>query len=67
MKKVKVEFEVKGSGEEILVNIDRAYKNSEIARVHALSKETTLGELESILTDMFNEVEGAGSVAKFSK
>ncbi|OUB36692.1 hypothetical protein BK708_02420 [Bacillus thuringiensis serovar yunnanensis] len=59
MKKVKVEFEVKGSGEEILVNIDHAYKSIEIARVHALSKETTLSELESILTAMFNEVECA--------
>ncbi|MGH0945346.1 hypothetical protein ACQVTS_30440 [Bacillus mycoides] len=59
MKKVKVEFEVKGSGEENLVNIDNVYKSIEIARVHALSKETTLGELDSILTAMFNEVEGA--------
>lgn len=57
--KIKVEFEVKGFGEENLVNIDNAYKSIEIARVNSLSKETTLGELESILKAMFAEVEGA--------
>ncbi|MBO1626189.1 hypothetical protein J4P90_13270 [Bacillus sp. SY8(2021)] len=57
MEKMKVEFEVKGFGEEELVNVDGAYKSIEIARVKGLSKETTLGELESILTAMFDEVE----------
>ncbi|MHA2890661.1 hypothetical protein [Bacillus cereus] len=59
LKKMKVEFEVKGFVEENLVNIDNAFKSIEIARVHALSKETTIGELESIVTAMFNEIECA--------
>ena len=59
MNRIKVEFEVTGFGKEKLVNIDNAYKNIEIARVNGLSKETTLGELESILKPMFDEVEAA--------
>ncbi|CAI8710513.1 hypothetical protein CN568_23065 [Bacillus pseudomycoides] len=57
MEKMKVEFEVKGFGEEKVLNVDDAFKSIEIARVNGLSKDTTLGELESILKAMFDEVE----------
>ncbi|MCI0765994.1 hypothetical protein [Bacillus sp. TL12] len=57
MEKMKVEFEVKGFGEEELSHVNGAFKSIEIARVHSLSKETTLGELESILQAMCDEVE----------
>ncbi|PER08743.1 hypothetical protein [Bacillus cereus] len=57
MNRVNVEFEIKGFGKETLVHIDNTYKSVEIACVNKLPKETTLGELESILKSLFNKVE----------
>ena len=53
---IKVEFEVRGFGEEQVENMEDSYKSVEIARTKRISKLTTLGELESMLNELFDEV-----------
>ncbi|KEK10911.1 hypothetical protein EP18_14790 [Lysinibacillus sphaericus] len=57
MKNIKVTLEVKAFGEEKFEDIDNAYKGIEISRTKVLSKDMTLGELETHLKNMFKEVE----------
>lgn len=54
---MKVEFEVKAFGKEELNNAIDAFRSTELARTHQLSKETTLGELEQLISELFGEVE----------
>ena len=56
MGNIKVEFEVRGFGEEQVENMEDSYKSVEIARTKRISKLTTLGELESMLNELFDEV-----------
>ncbi len=54
---MKVEMEVKAFGEVEVQSAKDAFKSVELMRVHKLSKDTTLGELEALLSSLFEEVE----------
>lgn len=54
---MKIEIEVRAFGEDKVQGTVDAYKNTELMRVHKLSKDTTLAEVESLLTKLFEEVE----------
>ncbi len=54
---MKIEIEVKAFGEVKVQGTEDAYKGVELMRVHKLSKDTTLGEVESLLSTLFGEVE----------
>ena len=58
---MKIEIEVKAFGKVEVQGTEDAYQSTEIARVFELPKETTLGELESLLTKLFGEVENGYS------
>lgn len=53
---MKVEIEVKAFGEVEVQGTEDAYKGVELMRVQNLSKDTTLGEVETILSKLFQEV-----------
>ncbi|WP_145018811.1 hypothetical protein [Paenibacillus sp. Y412MC10] len=61
---MKVEIEVRAFGKVEVQGTEDAYQSTEIARVFKLPKETTLGELESLLTKLFGEVENGYSNPK---
>lgn len=52
---MKIEIEVKAFGE-VDGNGD-VYKSTELIRLHNLPKDTTLGEIETLLSKQFQEVE----------
>ena len=52
---MKIEIEVKAFGE--VDGNEDVYKSSELIRLHNLSKDTTLGEIETLLSKQFQEVE----------
>jgi len=54
---MKLEIEVSAFGEEKVQDTVDAYKKTELMRVHKLSKDTTLAEVESLLSKLFEEVE----------
>lgn len=54
---LKIEFEVKAFGKVEVPGTEDAFQSAEIARVIDLPKETTLAELESVLSRLFSEVE----------
>ncbi|WP_426448203.1 hypothetical protein ACP26L_27495 [Paenibacillus sp. S-38] len=54
---MKIEIEVKAYGKVEVQGTEDAFKSTELVRVLKLPKETTLGELESLLTKLFEEVE----------
>ncbi|MGE7021970.1 hypothetical protein [Solibacillus cecembensis] len=54
---MKLEIEVRAFGEDKVQGTVDAYKNTELMRVHKLSKDTTLAEVESLLSRLFEEVE----------
>ncbi len=56
---MKLEIEVRAFGEDKVQGTVDAYKNIELMRVHKLSKNTTLAEVESLLSKLFEEVESA--------
>jgi hypothetical protein len=58
---VKIEIEVKAFGKEEVQGTEDAYKSTEIVRIHKLPKDTTLAQLESLLTTLFDEVESGYS------
>lgn len=59
MGEVKVEFEVKAFGEEISEGYEDAIKSCEIFRTKTLSKDTTLEQLETIVSELFDEVKSS--------
>ncbi len=54
---MKIEIEVKAFGKDEVKGTLDAFKSTELMRVHKLSKDTTLGEVESLLSNLFEEVE----------
>lgn len=54
---MKIEIEVRAFGEVEVQGTEDAYKGVELMRVHKLSKDTTLGEVETLLSTLFGEVE----------
>ena len=56
---MKIEIEVKAFGEVEVQGIEEALKGVELMGVHKLSKDTTLGEIEALLSTLFEEVENA--------
>lgn len=54
---MKIEMEVKAFGEVEVEGAKDAFKGVELMSVHKLSKDTTLGELEAIISTLFEEVE----------
>lgn len=54
---MKIEFEVKAFGEVEVQGSENSFKVVEVVRVNHLSKETTLGEIETLLSKLFEEVE----------
>ncbi|KPN95979.1 hypothetical protein [Lysinibacillus sp. ZYM-1] len=54
---MKIEIEVRAFGEVEVHGTEDAYKGIELMRVHKLSKDTTLGEVENLLSTLFQEVE----------
>ena len=54
---MKIEIEVKAFGEIEVQGTEDAYKGVEIMCIHKLSKDTTIGELETLLSNLFEEVE----------
>ncbi|KOO49133.1 hypothetical protein [Viridibacillus arvi] len=54
---MKIEMEVKAFGEVEVQGAKDAFKGVELMSVHNLSKDTTLGELETLLSTLFEEVE----------
>lgn len=57
LKNLKIEIEVRAFGEVEVQGTEDAYKSVELMRVHNLSKDTTLGEVEKLLSTLFQEVE----------
>ncbi|WP_391122336.1 hypothetical protein [Psychrobacillus sp. L3] len=55
--KIKVEFEIKGFGEETTQDYDGSYKGIEVVRTKDLPKDTTLEEIETIVNHLFEEIE----------
>ncbi|WP_047155304.1 hypothetical protein [Aneurinibacillus tyrosinisolvens] len=56
---IKVEFEINAVGEETINGYDSSFKKYEIARTKNLSKSLTLGELEDIINELFQEIQSA--------
>ena len=54
---MKIEMEVKAFGKIQVQGAKDAFKGLELMRVHKLSKDTTLGGLEALLSSLFEEVE----------
>ena len=54
---MKIEMEVKAFGEVEVQGAKDAFKGVELMRVHKLSNDTTLGELEALISSLFEEVE----------
>ncbi|WP_042350917.1 hypothetical protein [Bacillus massiliigorillae] len=54
--KIKVEFEINGYGEETIQGYEGSYKGLEVQRSMDLPKDTTLGEIEEIVNELFEEV-----------
>lgn len=54
---MKVEIEVKAFGEVEAQGMEDAFKGVELMGVHKLSRDTTLGEIEMLLSSLFEEVE----------
>jgi len=54
---MKLEIEVKAFGEIEVQGTEDAFKGVELMGIHKLSKDTTLGELEVLLSSLFEEVE----------
>lgn len=54
---MKLEIEVRAFGEVEVPGTEDAYKGTELMRVHKLSKDTTLGEVETLLSSLFGEIE----------
>lgn len=54
---MKVEIEVRAFGEDDVAGTVDAYKSSELIRVHQLTKDTTLGDIQSLMAKLFEEVE----------
>lgn len=54
---MKIEMEVKAFGKVEVQGAKDAFKGVELMSVHKLSKDTTLGELETLLSTLFEEVE----------
>lgn len=54
---MKVEFDVKAFGQEEVEGTVDGFRSAELIRVHELSKETTLAQLELLLEDIIAEVE----------
>ena len=54
---MKLEIEVKAFGEIEVQGTEDAFKGVELMSIHKLSKDTTLGELEVLLSTLFEEVE----------
>ncbi|MGE7920770.1 hypothetical protein ACQKM9_17805 [Viridibacillus sp. NPDC093762] len=54
---MKIEMEVKAFGEVEVQGAKDAFKGVELMSVHKLSKDTTLGELEALISTLFEEVE----------
>ena len=55
--KIKVEFEVKGFGEDTIKGYEGSYKGVEVVRTKSLSKDTTLEEIETIVHQLFEEIQ----------
>lgn len=56
---MKIEMEVKAFGEVEVKGTEDAFKGVELMGVHKLSKDTTLGEVEALLSTLFDEVENS--------
>ncbi|MBA2176159.1 hypothetical protein H0266_14780 [Halobacillus locisalis] len=54
---MKIEIEVQAFGEVEVQGTAGAHKGVELMEVHNLSKDTTLGEVETLLSRLFQEVE----------
>ena len=54
---MKLEIEARAFGGVQVEGTEDAYTSVEFVRVHKLSKDTTLGEVESLLSSQFQEVE----------
>ena len=54
---MKLEIEVSAFGEEKVQGTVDAYKKTDLMRVHEISKDSTLSEVESLLSKLFEEVE----------
>ncbi|MCP3033044.1 hypothetical protein LF817_17100 [Halobacillus sp. A1] len=54
---MKIEIEVRAFGEVEAQGTSGAHKGVELMHVHNLSKDTTLGEVETLLSTLFEEVE----------
>ncbi|MGE7933709.1 hypothetical protein [Viridibacillus arvi] len=54
---MEIEMEVKSFGKVEVQGAKDAFKGVELMSVHKLSKDTTLGELEALLSTLFEEVE----------
>lgn len=54
---MKIEIEVRAFGKDEVQETVDAYKSTELMRVHKLSKDTTLAQVESLLTTLLDEVE----------
>lgn len=54
---MKVELEVRAFGEDKVQGTIDAYRSNEVIRVHNLTTDTTLGDIQTLLTNLFEEVE----------
>jgi len=54
---MKIEIEVKAFGEVDVLGMEDAFKGVELMGVHNLSNDTTLGEVESLLSKLFDQVD----------
>lgn len=54
---MKLEIEVRAFGKDEVQGTVDAYKSTELVRVHELSKDTTLAQVESLFATLFDEVE----------
>ncbi|SMQ81008.1 hypothetical protein SAMN05444673_4088 [Bacillus sp. OV166] len=57
--KIKVEFEINAVGEETINGYDSSFKKYEIARTKNLSQTLTLGNLEEIINELFEEIQSS--------
>jgi hypothetical protein len=54
---MKIEFEVRAFGKVDVPGMEDAYNSTESIRMRNLPKNTTLAEIESMLAELFDEVE----------
>ena len=54
---IKVEIQISAVGEVTVDGYDDAYKNYEIGRTKTLTKSITLGNLEEMINELFEEVQ----------